>query len=158
MKEVEISLILLDIRSIHNVGSIFRTADCAGVKKIYLAGYTPAPVDRFGRKRADFAKVSLGAEEAVEWESAADAETLIKELKASGMKIIAVEQDENAVDYKKVKIGGPSAIIYGNEVGGVPKEIVKLCDTVAEIPMHGTKESLNVSVSVGISLFRMLGR
>ena len=152
----DILLILCDVRSVHNVGSIFRTADCAGVKKIYVAGYTPAPVDRFGRKRKDFAKVSLGAEESVEWESVSNTAALIQKLKKEGVHIIAVEQDKNSVDYKKVKLTGPTAIVYGNEVGGVPQEILKLCDMIAEIPMQGAKESLNVSVSVGVTLFRFL--
>jgi len=152
----EIFLILYNIRSIHNVGSIFRTADCAGISKIYLCGYTPAPVDRFGRKRKDFAKVSLGAEETVAWEVNAEIQKLIAKLKKEKYQIIAVEQDENSVDYKKVKLSSNAAIIYGNEVEGVPKNLLKLCDVIAEIPMQGAKESLNVSVSVGVSLFRML--
>lgn len=153
----DVSIILNNIRSIHNVGSIFRTADCAGVNKIYLCGYTPAPVDRFGRNRNDFAKVSLGAEDSVLWESVQDIKTLIKDLRKKGTKIIALEQDEKSIDYKKVKIKMPTAIIYGNEVGGVPKDVLDLCDEIVEISMQGNKESLNVSVSVGVSLFKILG-
>jgi tRNA G18 (ribose-2'-O)-methylase SpoU len=151
-----VSLILSDIRSIHNVGSIFRTADCAGISKIYLAGYTPAPVDRFGRARRDFAKVSLGAEKTVAWEAVSDIKKLISKLKKEKIQIIAVEQSKNSIDYRKVKPTGPTAILYGNEVGGVPKDVLKLCDVIAEIPLHGEKESLNVSVSVGVSLFRFI--
>jgi 23S rRNA (guanosine2251-2'-O)-methyltransferase len=151
-----ISLILCNIRSVHNVGSIFRTADCAGVSKIYLCGYTPAPIDRFGRKRADFAKVSLGAEENLKWESVFDSAALIKKLKSKGMQIVAVEQASNSIDYKDVELKSPAAIVYGNEVTGVPKEILELSDVIAEIPMRGSKESLNVSVSVGVSLFRFI--
>lgn len=154
---MKIAIVLHDVRSVQNVGSIFRTAECAGVSKIYLCGYTPAPVDRFGRLRKDFAKVSLGAERTVEWESVPDCAKLLSKLKKSGFSLVAVEQSEDSVDYKKVKRRTPVAIVYGNEVGGIPKKILKLCDVVAEIPMKGEKESLNVSVSVGVSLFRMLG-
>lgn len=153
----EAVLILHDIRSVHNVGSIFRTAECAGVSKIYLCGYTPAPIDRFGRKRKDFAKVSLGAEESVAWESVSDTVSLVKKLKGAGFSITGVEQCEGSEDYKGVVLKFPAALVYGNEVGGVPKEILALCDRVAEIPLRGSKESLNVSVSVGISVFRLLG-
>lgn len=153
----EVVLVLDDIRSVHNVGSIFRTADCAGVSKIYLCGYTPAPVDRFGRKRKDFAKVSLGAEDSVAWQAASDAASAIRELKAEGYRVIAVEQDEASIDYREAEPEFPLAIVYGNEVDGIPKDTLALCDIVAEIPMAGEKESLNVSVSVGISLFRLLG-
>jgi tRNA G18 (ribose-2'-O)-methylase SpoU len=86
----------------------------------------------------------------------AEIQKLIAKLKKEKYQIIAVEQDENSVDYKKVKLSSNAAIIYGNEVEGVPKNLLKLCDVIAEIPMQGAKESLNVSVSVGVSLFRML--
>jgi 23S rRNA (guanosine2251-2'-O)-methyltransferase len=157
MRGKNVAVILHDVRSVHNVGSIFRTADCAGVSKIYLCGYTPAPVDRFGRLRKDFTKVSLGAEKSVVWKSIASTIKLIDALKARGYWIIAVEQADNSVDYKKVRPKYPVALVLGKEVGGVPKEILKKFDVVAEILMKGKKESLNISVSVGISLFRMLG-
>lgn len=153
-----VALVLHDVRSVHNVGSIFRTADCAGVSKIFLCGYTPAPVDRFGRKRRDLAKVSLGAEDSVEWESVPDAKSVIKKLKKGGFKAIAVEQARGSVDYRKAKPAPRTAVVFGNEVEGVPAAVLKLCDEVAEIPMRGAKESLNVSVSVGVALFRLLGR
>ncbi len=120
-----IVLILHDIRSVYNVGAIFRTADAAGVSKIYLSGVTPLPIDRFGRKRKDFAKCALGAEENVAWEKMEEILTLISKLKKDGYKIIAVEQDKKSVDYKKIKIGEKTAIILGNEVAGLPKNILK---------------------------------
>lgn len=148
-------LILHNIRSVYNVGSIFRTANAAGVSKIYLTGYTPAPVDRFGREVARFTKVSLGAEKTVAWEKAADVRRIIKRLKRENFEIVAVEQDEEAIDYRKYKRGAKTktALVFGAEVEGIPKNILKLCDKVIEIPLCGSKESLNVSVAVGVALF-----
>lgn len=152
----EIHLLLTDIRSTHNVGSIFRTADGAGVKKIYLSSITPAPVDRFGRARADIAKVALGAEKSVAWESVRDVRVLIKEKKKEGFQIIAVEQDEKAIDYKKLKTKEKILIIMGEEVNGIGKDILHLCNKIIEIPMLGKKESLNVSVATGIVLYNLI--
>lgn len=149
-------LILNDIRSVENVGAMFRTADAAGIDKIYLVGYTPAPLDRFGRKRKDLAKSALGAEEFVAHESVKTILPLIKKLKKEGYQIIAIEQDEKSLDYKKVKTKDKNAFIVGTEVTGIPKSVLKNCDVIAEIPMKGKKESLNVSVSLGIALFRIL--
>jgi len=149
-----ISALLHNIRSVHNVGSMFRTADAAGVDRIYISGYTPSPVDRFGRLRKDFSKVSLGAE--VQWEFIKDPIELIKKLKKENFVIISLEQNKNSVDYKKVKPENKNLIIVGNEVEGVPEEFLKLSDVIAEIPMQGKKESLNVSVAFGVALFRML--
>lgn len=154
-KNTENILILNDIRSVENVGAIFRTADAAGVSKIYLCGYTPTPLDRFGRKRKDIAKSALGAEEFVAWEQKKSVLPLIAKLKKEGFQIIAIEQDEKSVDYKKVKTKNKNAFIVGAEVTGIPKNILNKCDTIAEIPMKGKKESLNVSVATGIALFRM---
>ena len=137
---------------------MFRTADAIGVTKIYLTGYTPAPTDRFGRDRKDFSKVSLGAEQSVSWEARKTLKVLLQELRERGIKIIAVEQSERSVDYKKIKISTPTALIVGNEVGGIPQNILTLCDSIAEIPMRGHKESLNVSVAAGIILFRLFDK
>lgn len=149
-------LILQDIRSTENVGAIFRTADAVGISKIFLTGYTPCPIDRFGKKRKDIAKSALGAEEFVPWEQRKSILALIKKLKKEGYKIIAIEQDQKAIDYKKIKIGEKNAFILGTEVTGIPKNILKECDMVTEIPMLGKKESLNVSVATGVALFRIL--
>lgn len=151
-------ILLHNIRSVHNVGSMFRTSDALGISKIYLTGHTPTPVDRFGNKRKDVAKVALGAEESVPWEYQEDPVLLVQELKKKGIKILAVEQDERAVDYKTVKVQEPTLFIFGNEVNGVTEELLSLSDTIAAIPMSGKKESLNVSVSFGIALFGMLNR
>lgn len=152
-----IILILHNIRSVENVGAMFRTADAAGINKIYLTGYTPAPLDRFGRKRGDMAKSALGAEEFVKWEQKKSILPLLTKLKTEDFKIIAIEQDKKSKDYKKVRLGVKNAFIVGTEVTGIPKNILKKCDIIAEIPMHGKKESLNVSVALGIALFRILG-
>ncbi|OGI95487.1 hypothetical protein A2917_02935 [Candidatus Nomurabacteria bacterium RIFCSPLOWO2_01_FULL_42_17] len=149
-------LILHNIRSVSNVGAMFRTADAAGINKIYLTGYTPAPLDRFGRKRKDLAKSALGAEEFVPWEQRKNIISLISNLKTLGFKIVAIEQDENSVDYKDVKIKSKNAFIVGAEVTGIPKSVLQKCDIIAEIPMRGKKESLNVSVALGVALFRIL--
>lgn len=155
-KKKEVSVLLHNIRSVHNVGSIFRTTDALGVNTVYLSGYTPAPKDRFGRWRGDVAKVALGAEKNVVWKQIKSPKKLLNEFKKKGTKIIALEQSKNSVDYKKVKITGDTIFIFGNEVTGVEKNILSLCDTVAEIPMAGKKESLNVSVAFGVAMFRIL--
>jgi len=157
-KEEKKVLILHNIRSVINVGAIFRTADAIGISKIYLTGYTPAPIDRFKRKRQDFAKAALGAEETVIWEQTKNPVSLVQRLKKDGFKIVALEQSSNSTDYKKVNYSSSMAILVGNEVLGVPSEILDVCDVVAEIPMCGQKESLNVSVATGIFLFRVLDK
>lgn len=154
-KNQENILILHNIRSVENVGAMFRTADAAGISEIYLTGYTPAPIDRFGRKRKDLAKSALGAEEYVKWEQKKSLPTLMRGLKQEGFYFIAIEQDKKSVDYKKIKIKSKNAFLVGTEVSGIPKSILKKCDVIAEIPMRGKKESLNVSVALGIALFRI---
>jgi 23S rRNA (guanosine2251-2'-O)-methyltransferase len=150
-------LILPDIRSVENVGAMFRTADAAGINKIFLTGTSPTPLDRFGRKRNDLAKSALGAEEFVAWEYKKTLVPLLTKLKKDGYQIIAIEQAENSVDYKKVNLKNKNAFVVGTEVTGIPKNILNKCDIIAEIPMKGKKESLNVSVALGVSLFRILG-
>ena len=152
----EMAIILLDIRSVQNVASLFRSADCAGVSKIYLVGTTPAPIDRFKRVRADFAKISLGAEKSVPYEYVSSVETLLSRLKEEKFEIIALEQSAGSVDYKTYSPAGKAVLILGNEVSGVPENVLELCTTVIEIPMHGTKESLNVSVAGAVAMFRLL--
>lgn len=150
-----IYLILHDIRSSENVGSILRTADAVGVERVYLTGYTPAPIDRFGRTNKKVIKASLGAERNVKWEKREDIFALLGELEKKEICLIALEQSPKSIDYKKVKIRKPTALILGNEVDGLPEKILSLCDMAAEIPMRGEKESLNVSVACGIALFGM---
>lgn len=151
-------LILNDIRSVENVGAMFRTADAAGIEKIYLVGTTPTPLDRFGRKRGDLAKSALGAEEFVAWEYKKTISPILAKLKKEGFQIIAIEQDEKSVDYRKLKANRYKlkAFLVGTEVTGIPKDVLKKCDIIAEIPMRGKKESLNVSVALGVALFRII--
>jgi 23S rRNA (guanosine2251-2'-O)-methyltransferase len=148
-------LILNDIRSVENVGAMFRTADAVGINKIYLIGTTPTPIDRFGRKRNDLVKSALGAEEYVSWEYKKTITPLLSKLKKDGFQIIAIEQDEKSVDYKTLRLHSEQghAFIVGTEVTGIPKNILKKCDIIAEIPMRGKKESLNVSVALGVVLY-----
>jgi tRNA G18 (ribose-2'-O)-methylase SpoU len=149
-------LIIYNVRSVENVGAMFRTADAAAINKIYLIGYTPCPLDRFGRKRGDLAKSALGAEEFVSWEQKKNIFPLLTKLKKEKFSIVAIEQDKKSIDYKKVKLGKKNAFIVGPEVTGISKNILSKCDIVAEIPMQGKKESLNVSVACGIALFGIL--
>jgi len=153
--ERENILILHDIRSAQNVGAIFRTADAVGISKIILSGYTPTPIDRFGRKRSDISKSALGAEETVPWEFSENIVETLKNLKKENFKIITLEQAENSIDYKIIKTSEKNVFIVGNEVEGVTKEILEFSDVIAEIPMKGRKESLNVSVATGVALFRI---
>lgn len=152
------ALILHNIRSVHNVGSIFRTADAVGVSKIILAGFSPPPIDRFGQPRADFAKVSLGAEKTVPWSQVKTVGAAIKQLKKEGFTVVAVELDKKSVPLfgYKPKKGQKLALVLGNEVHGISKPALKQCDAVVEIPMRGMKESLNVSVAAGVAMFTLL--
>ncbi|MBI2035676.1 MAG: TrmH family RNA methyltransferase [Candidatus Liptonbacteria bacterium] len=156
-------MILHNIRSLHNVGSIFRTADAVGVEKIYLCGITPAPLDRFGCARKQLIKVSLGAEKTVPWEYSRSAVSVIRKLKKDGYKIFVVEQNAKSIPYYKVKVRSSGlrksqrtyevprvALVLGNEVSGLSPHILKLADKILEIPMLGRKESLNVAVAFGI--------
>ncbi len=155
-RKYKVALILHNLRSVYNTASIFRTSDAAAVDKIYLVGTTPTPIDRFKRKRKDFAKVALGAEETVPWEYWDNIKELIEQLKKDGYEIIALEQDKNSVDYKTIKAQKNIAIMVGNEPDGIDKQTLGLADKIIEIPMLGKKESLNVSVALGIALFRIL--
>lgn len=150
-------LILPDIRSALNVGAIFRTADAAGITKIFLVGVTPCPTDKFGRIQKDIGKAALGAETWIPWEYKKEIVPLLKKFKKEGATIVAIEQDINSVNYKKVKKTDNMVFIMGEETAGLPDKIKNLADVIAEIPMSGKKESLNVSVACGVALFRILG-
>lgn len=146
----EIYLIINNVRSAYNVGSIFRTADSAGVTKIYICGISPTPED------AKVLKTSLGAEKSVPWKYCAQARRLLEKLRKAGMQIVALEQSRKSIDYKKFKPKFPLALIAGNEVRGLNKKILSLTDKIIEIPMYGKKESLNVAVAVGIALYKII--
>jgi 23S rRNA (guanosine2251-2'-O)-methyltransferase len=153
------AVVLDNLRSVYNVGSIFRTANAVGIEKIYLCGTTPTPLDNKGRKRSDFAKVALGAEESVAWEYMESTKGCLEKLREEEVYIIAIEQDDASVDYKNVSLEGRDNVTFviGPEVIGMDKETLSLCDVVAEIPMQGSKESLNVTIAFGIAVYRILG-
>lgn len=149
-------LVLENLRSAHNVGSIFRTADAVGVERIYLIGYTPTPLDRFGRRQKEIAKTSLGASETVPWEQHDTVVPVLEQASADGVEIVVVEQADGSVPLPRYPV--PASVIYvlGNEVTGVSDEALARADTIVEIPMLGTKESLNVAVAAGIVLYHGL--
>jgi 23S rRNA (guanosine2251-2'-O)-methyltransferase len=142
------SLVLLahNIRSLWNVGSLFRTADCFGVEKIYLSGYTGTP------PRREISKTAIGAEEWIPWEYSKDPLDIITSLKNAGYAIAALEQGDQSIDCRKYSPPNRCCIILGNEVLGVPEELLRVADVRMHIPMHGKKESLNVSVAAGIAI------
>ncbi|MDP2676714.1 MAG: TrmH family RNA methyltransferase [bacterium] len=153
-------LILHNIRSIYNVGSIFRTADALGiVEKIYLCGITPAPLDEIGKYKSAFIKTALGAEKIIQWEKKKSAVSLIKKLRNEKRKwnIIAVEQAKNSIPYYTLNVKNSGSdnfvLIFGEETKGIPKTILKITDKIIEIPMAGKKESLNVSTAFAIVSF-----
>lgn len=149
--------VLDNLRSVYNVGSIFRTANAVGIEKIYLCGTTPTPLDKKGERRKDFAKVALGAEDTVAWEYAESTFGCVKKLKEENYYIVALEQSENSVDYKEIKAKEKTAFVIGNEVDGIAPEVLAQSDVIAEIPMLGTKESLNVTIAFGVAVYRILG-
>lgn len=148
-------LILHNIRSNHNVGSLFRTAECAGISKIILSGYTSAPVDKFARPVKEIAKVALGAEKILPWEKFKTLKKALENFKKKAF-IVGIEQGKKSIDYKKVKPKALTVFVLGNEVKGLSKKDIELCDALAEIPMKGKKESLNVSIAGAVAIFRIL--
>jgi 23S rRNA (guanosine2251-2'-O)-methyltransferase len=152
-------VILDNIRSNHNVGSIFRTADAFGIEKIYLCGITPQTTDRFGRKNNALSKVALGAEEYIESEYSKSTTKLLDKLKTEGYTMLAIELDKKSQPLNKVKIPkskiSKTALVLGSEVDGLSSAILKRADKIVEIPMQGKKESLNVSVAFGITAYEL---
>jgi 23S rRNA (guanosine2251-2'-O)-methyltransferase len=151
-EKIPVIVVLDNIRSMHNVGSVFRTADAFLVQSIYLCGYTPQPPHR------DIHKTALGATETVDWKYFSAATEAVKILKIDGYKIAAVEQVSNSVSLQQFifKQEEKLAVIFGNEVSGVGEELLKLCDTCIEIPQLGMKHSLNISVAAGIVLWELV--
>lgn len=145
-----IKVVLDNIRSLYNVGSIFRTADAARIERLYLTGITGRPP----RKEID--KTALGAVESVPWEYIPSAIELVKELKKQEIPIAVLEQTDNSKSYKQVEYSFPVCLILGNEVFGIQEQIIQMADMAIEIPMYGVKHSLNVSVAFGIVVFEMV--
>ena len=151
-------LVLHNIRSAHNVGSMFRTADGAGVARIVLSGYTPGVTDPRGKERAPFVKVSLGAEKIVPYSRGKVLSAVLKKLKKEGYTIVAIEQNKNSkslFEYSPAK-NKKLAVVMGNEVRGINAQSLRHADHILHIPMQGKKESLNVGVAAGIALFTLL--
>lgn len=148
-------LVLDDVRSLHNIGSVFRTADAFLLEKIYLCGITATPPNK------EIHKTALGATETVDWQYYKNTTDLINALKADGVTVLSVEQAEGAVYLQEFEPEAERkyALVFGNEVKGVAQEVVSLSDGIIEIPQLGTKHSLNISVSAGVvvwDIFRKL--
>jgi len=150
-EKTDIYLIVDQIRSGLNIGSIFRTADAFRVKKIFICGFSPIPPNK------EILKTALGATETVSWEYVEDAQKIIKLLKANKAKVFALEQTQNSISLENFdfKNSYPIALILGNEVDGVQQELINLCDGCIEIPQFGSKHSLNVAVSDGIAIWHL---
>ncbi len=148
--KLPVYVVLNSIRSSYNVGAIFRTSDGAMIEKLFLCGYTPTP------DKKEVLKTALGSEKSVAWEYIKDARQVILQLKEMGIKICALELTENSVpNYNLTGNEFPIALIIGNEITGVQQELLDLCDFSIEIPQYGIKQSLNVAIAYGISIFDM---
>jgi tRNA G18 (ribose-2'-O)-methylase SpoU len=150
VKKLPVYVILNSIRSSYNVGSIFRTSDGVMIEKLYLCGYTPHP------PKKEVLKTALGSQDSVVWEFVKDAKEVILSLKQKGIKICGLELTESSIPHFNLKKENfPLALIIGNEITGVSQELLDLCDFSIEIPQFGIKQSLNVAVAYGISIFEM---
>lgn len=161
MVQRKISVVAHNIRSAHNVGSIFRTCDGFGIEHLYITGYTPYPeiindsrLPHIAQKATvDIAKTALGAEKTLPFSYVAHASTTIEAFKAHGYTIIGLEQAENAVQLPEYDAPEKIMLLLGEEVEGISSELRDRCDQLVEIPMKGQKESFNVSVAMGIALY-----
>lgn len=154
----EFYVICDNIRSLENIGSIFRTCDALGVTKIFLCGITAKPpVGEDAKKflQRKIAKTALGAEKTIDFEYYRQTSRLIDKLKKQKVKIIALEQDKKSILYTKFKPKFPLALILGNEVNGISKSILKKCNKIIELPQQGKKESLNVSVAFAVAAYQI---
>lgn len=147
-------VVLDDVRSLHNVGSVFRSSDAFRVESIYLCGITAVP------PQPEIHKTALGAEDTVDWKYYQSAVEAVDNLKANGYKVFAIEQVEGSVMLDKLELDFTEkyAVVLGNEVKGVQQEVVDHCDGCIEIPQYGTKHSLNVSVTAGIIIWEFANR
>lgn len=145
-----------NVRSAYNVGAVFRTAEAIGVEKICLIGYTPRPIDRFGRPQPEIEKTALGAELLVPWGHYENATDFVLLMRDEGRTIVSVEQDDRSVDYRTPMTEEKIVLVFGNEVDGVSRELLDASQKILSIPMYGKKESLNIAVSVGIVLYGLL--
>ncbi len=157
VKKLPVYVLLNSIRSSYNVGSIFRTSDGAMIEKLILCGYTPhPPIDSADTGNKDVLKTALGSTESVKWEYVKNPVDAIKEIKAKGIKICALELTENSKPYYNLtKNDFPLCLVVGNEITGVSQEVLNMCDYSIEIPQYGIKQSLNVAVAYGIAIFEL---
>ncbi len=144
-----INLLAHNIRSLWNVGSLFRTCDALGIEKLYLTGYTATP------PRREISKTAIGAEEWVPWVYERDPLVVVQQMREEGWKIVSLEQTPGAIELSKYEYDGKLCLIVGNEIQGVPKDLLDQSDNVVCIPMYGKKESLNVAVAAGIALHHL---
>lgn len=151
-EKTPILVIMDNIRSMHNVGSVFRTADAFLLEGIYLCGYTPQPPHR------DINKTALGATDSVAWQYFATTMEAVESAKKDGYKVLAIEQAEGSIPLHQWDGGGEGklAVVFGNEVEGVNGQVIKMCDACIEIPQLGMKHSLNISVAAGIVLWELV--
>lgn len=152
MMNKEFFIIAHNIRSLYNIGTMFRTADALGVDQLFLTGYSGQP------PRKEISKVALGAEETMPWEHHKNISTLVKKLKKQGVQIIALEKTKNAIHYLKFKPRFPLALIVGNEIQGVSPALLKQADKIIYLPMNGQKESLNVGVAMAVAGYHIISQ
>lgn len=154
VKKTPIIVVLDNIRSLNNIGSVFRTSDAFRIEKIYLCGITATPPHK------DIQKTALGSTESVDWDYAATTLELVQKLQADGVQVLSIEQAENATMLNEFtpKTSETYALVFGNEVKGVSQDVVNLSDVVIEIPQYGTKHSLNISVSCGVVLWDLFSK
>ena len=153
-KKTPIIIVLDNIRSLNNIGSVFRTSDAFLVEKIYLCGITATPPHK------DIHKTALGSTDTVDWEYVENTIELVEKLKAENCKVLSIEQAENAVmlDQFTPEVNTKYALVFGNEVKGVSQKVVNTSDNVIEIPQYGTKHSLNISVSCGVVVWDVFSK
>ena len=150
MDDFPIYTLVEDVRSLYNVGAIFRTADGAGVSRIFLTGITGQPPHR------EIRKVALGAEESVPWEYRSDSTEVIRELKGKNFQIVVLESTKDSLPYDSVPYRAPLCLVVGHEFHGVSREVIEMADLLIRLPMKGVKVSLNVSVAFGIAIYEIV--
>ena len=163
MPSNQIILVVHNVRSAHNVGSMLRTCDGLGISKVYLTGFTPYPKKAHdtrlphiaAKTERAIAKTSLGAEKNVKWRQASDVIKIVESLKSRHFTVAALEQTPSAADISTYQCPNNLALIVGNEVSGIDSEVLRVCDTHLQIPMRGKKESFNVSVAAAIALYQL---
>ena len=149
-QKIPLVVVLENVRSAYNVGSVFRTADAFLIEAIYLTGYTAKPPHK------EIKKTALGAEETVQWKHFTSAGGAIEELKLNGFKVFAIEQVLNSISLEKISVTDKTALIFGNEVSGIEQSTIALCDGCIEIPQLGMKHSLNIATAAGVVLWEIV--